>query len=142
MAVLTEVPADQVVVVFECPDDLVLSGAVDSGEIINPDGIRNQIEGSIIQAASWTLKEAIAIDGGEGPVLPNPKTIETGTYAPFSRPLFIYSAASIMAEKPQVADFINFYLTYVNEEIVDVGYFPASDDALNQARDAWLTANP
>ena len=37
--------------------------AVDSGEIINPDGIRNQIEGSIIQAASWTLKEAITIDG-------------------------------------------------------------------------------
>ena len=34
----------------------------DAGEIINPDGIRNQIEGSIIQAASWTLKEAIAID--------------------------------------------------------------------------------
>lgn len=37
--------------------------AVDSGEIINPDGLRNQIEGSIIQAASWTLKEALAIDG-------------------------------------------------------------------------------
>ncbi|MGI9479864.1 MAG: molybdopterin cofactor-binding domain-containing protein [Hyphomicrobiaceae bacterium] len=37
--------------------------AVDSGEIINPDGIRNQVEGSIIQAASWTLKEALAIDG-------------------------------------------------------------------------------
>jgi len=37
--------------------------AVDCGEAINPDGIRNQIEGSIIQSASWTLKEAIAIDG-------------------------------------------------------------------------------
>ena len=35
----------------------------DAGEIINPDGIRNQIEGSIIQAASWTLKEAVALDG-------------------------------------------------------------------------------
>ena len=29
-----------------------------------------------------------------------------------------------------MAAFINFYLTYVNDEIVDVGYFPASDDAL------------
>jgi CO/xanthine dehydrogenase Mo-binding subunit len=37
--------------------------AVDCGEAINPDGIRNQIEGSIIQAASWTLKEAVNIDG-------------------------------------------------------------------------------
>lgn len=37
--------------------------AIDCGEAVNPDGIRNQIEGSIIQAASWTLKEALAIDG-------------------------------------------------------------------------------
>ncbi len=29
-------------------------------------------------------------------------------------------------EKPQVAAFINFYLTNVNDEVVDVGYFPAS----------------
>jgi hypothetical protein len=46
-----------------------------------------------------------------------------------------------MQEKPQVAAFINFYLTYVNEEIVDVGYFPASDAALTAARQAWLAAN-
>jgi hypothetical protein len=45
-----------------------------------------------------------------------------------------------MQEKAQVADFINFYLTFVNEEIVDVGYFPASDAALNQARQNWLDA--
>ncbi len=36
--------------------------AVDAGEIVNPDGIRNQIEGSIIQATSWTLKEAVAVE--------------------------------------------------------------------------------
>jgi CO/xanthine dehydrogenase Mo-binding subunit len=33
--------------------------AADVGEIVNPDGVRNQIEGGIIQAASWTLKEAV-----------------------------------------------------------------------------------
>ena len=43
-----------------------------------------------------------------------------------------------MQDKPQVADFINFYLTYVNEEIGGVGYFPASVDALNAAKQAWL----
>ncbi len=37
--------------------------AVDAGEAINPDGIRNQIEGSIIQSASWTLKEQVGFDG-------------------------------------------------------------------------------
>jgi CO/xanthine dehydrogenase Mo-binding subunit len=36
--------------------------AVDSGEAINPDGIRNQIEGGIIQAASWTLYERVRFD--------------------------------------------------------------------------------
>lgn len=37
--------------------------AVDAGEAINPDGIKNQIEGSIVQSASWTLKEQVAFDG-------------------------------------------------------------------------------
>ncbi|HEY2132075.1 MAG TPA: molybdopterin cofactor-binding domain-containing protein [Acetobacteraceae bacterium] len=36
--------------------------AVDSGQEVNPDGIRNQIEGAIIQAASWTLYEAVHFD--------------------------------------------------------------------------------
>jgi hypothetical protein len=45
-----------------------------------------------------------------------------------------------MQEKPQVASFINFYLSYVNEEVVDVGYFPASVDALDAAKQAWLGA--
>ncbi len=38
------------------------TAAVDAGQIINPDGLMNQIEGGIIQATSWTLKEAIAFD--------------------------------------------------------------------------------
>ncbi len=33
----------------------------DAGLVINPDGAANQIEGGIIQAASWTLKEAFAL---------------------------------------------------------------------------------
>ncbi len=36
--------------------------AVDSGQPINPDGIRNQIQGAIVQAASWTLYEAVQFD--------------------------------------------------------------------------------
>ena len=67
------------------------------------------------------------------------ETVDLGTY-PLARPLFIYSTAEIMGEKPQVGSFINFYLSYVNEEIGRVGYFPASADALNAARQAWLDA--
>jgi CO/xanthine dehydrogenase Mo-binding subunit len=36
--------------------------AVDSGQIVNPDGIRNQIEGGVIQSASWTLYEELKFD--------------------------------------------------------------------------------
>jgi len=36
--------------------------AVDVGQAVNPDGITNQIEGGIIQSASWTLKEAVSFD--------------------------------------------------------------------------------
>ncbi|HET6235576.1 MAG TPA: molybdopterin cofactor-binding domain-containing protein [Acetobacteraceae bacterium] len=36
--------------------------AVDSGQPINPDGIRNQIEGAMVQAASWTLYEQVRFD--------------------------------------------------------------------------------
>lgn len=37
--------------------------AVDGGEAVNPDGIRNQIEGGIVQSLSWTIHEAVAVEG-------------------------------------------------------------------------------
>jgi phosphate binding protein len=85
------------------------------------------------------LLRAISIDAGEGAVEPTETTAEDGTY-PLARPLFIYSDASVLLDKPQVAEFINFYLTNVNDEIIDVGYFPASADAINRARQNWLDA--
>ncbi len=36
--------------------------AVDCGEVVSPDGVRNQIEGGIIQSASWTLLEGVRFD--------------------------------------------------------------------------------
>ena len=37
--------------------------AVDAGMVVNPDGLANQAEGGIIQAASWTLSEEVRFDG-------------------------------------------------------------------------------
>ncbi|MDF1519880.1 MAG: PstS family phosphate ABC transporter substrate-binding protein [Brevefilum sp.] len=67
------------------------------------------------------------------------ENVDNNTY-PLSRPLFMYSDATIMQDKPQVAGFLNFVLTYVNEEIVDVGYFPANEQALDNAGQVWLDA--
>jgi len=71
----------------------------------------------------------LSVDG----IQPTEETAENGDY-PLSRPLFIYSAQSVFDEKPQVADFISYYLTYVNDEVIEVGYFPASVEALNEAK--------
>ena len=67
------------------------------------------------------------------------ESVDAGDYK-LARPLFIYSDATIMKDKPQVAAFINFYLSFVNEEISTVGYFPASEEALDAAKQNWSTA--
>lgn len=81
-----------------------------------------------------TLK-ALSIDG----VTPNEESAADNSY-PLSRPLFLYSDAAILQEKPQVAAFVHFYLSFVNEEIVDVGYFPAHEEDLQAAWDNFWAA--
>ena len=76
----------------------------------------------------------LAVEG----ISPSPDTVNAGTY-PLARPLFIYSDANIMQSKPQVADFVNYYLTNVDDVVRKVGYFPASDEALNAAKETWLS---
>ncbi|MEI7294398.1 molybdopterin cofactor-binding domain-containing protein [Paraburkholderia tropica] len=56
--------------------------AVDCGQIVNPDGIRNQIEGGIIQSASWTLHESLQFD------TQRIRSFDWGTY-----PILRYSSA-------------------------------------------------
>ncbi|MDE0023423.1 MAG: PstS family phosphate ABC transporter substrate-binding protein [Spirochaetaceae bacterium] len=75
------------------------------------------------------------IDGVEA----SKESVDDASY-PLARPMFIYTTADIMTEKPQVAAFVGFYLTYVNEEVGDVGYFPANQAALDAAKQAWLDA--
>ncbi len=79
------------------------------------------------------LKDA-PIDG----VSPSAETVDAGEY-PLARPLFMYSDAGVMKGKPQVAAFLNFVLSRVNDVIAKVGYFPASQESLEQARQTWLT---
>jgi phosphate binding protein len=81
--------------------------------------------------------KALSIDG----VAPDAVTAENGQY-PLARPLFLYSDGGIMAEKPQVAAFLAYFLAYVDDEILDVGYFPASAEAIEASMQAWLDAQP
>ena len=59
VAVVAEVLVDRATGLVSVPQTWA---AVDSGLIINPDGLTSQIEGGIIQSVSWTLKEEVRFD--------------------------------------------------------------------------------
>jgi phosphate transport system substrate-binding protein len=86
-------------------------------------------------AENADVLRVLSIEGVE----PTAETVDDNSY-PLARPLFLYSAVEVLQEKPQVAAYINFFLTHVNEEIEEVGYFPASREALDNARQSWLAA--
>lgn len=79
--------------------------------------------------------EVVAVDAGDGPVAPSVETVNDNTY-PISRPLFMYTDEGVIAAKPQVGMFIAYYLNNVDDLISQVGYFPAPDEAIQQAADA------
>ena len=64
---------------------------------------------------------ALAIDAGKGAVTPSHDTVEKGTYAPFSRPLFIYINRK-SADRPAVKAFVSFYLESASKLVEQVGY--------------------
>lgn len=72
-------------------------------------------------------------------VEPSQASVDAGKYS-VARPLFIYSTAKIMKDKPQVAAFINFYLSNVNRAFKKVAYFPAPTAEFNIAKANWLSA--
>lgn len=82
---------------------------------------------------------AIAIDdqnpdNGEGCIPPSASTVEEGTYQPLARPIFIYVSKSAAEEKPQVQEFIEFYMDSANRDLVtEVGYVALSDSIYEKA---------
>jgi phosphate transport system substrate-binding protein len=76
--------------------------------------------------------KAVGIDSGKGAVLPSPETVQNGTYAPLSRPLFVYVNAK-SADKPEVKDFVEFYLTNAKKLVSDVKFIPLPDAAYKKA---------
>ena len=70
--------------------------------------------------------KAVKIDNGNGPVEPTFDTIKDGSYAPLSRPLFLYVTKEALAEE-HVRAFITYYLTEGPALITEVGYVPLED---------------
>src|SRR5215212_4379721 len=76
--------------------------------------------------------KAVAVDGGHGPVLPSRETVESGTYQPLSRPMFIYVSTKA-AGKAEVKRFVEFYLAQAPSLVPQVKYVPLPPQAYELA---------
>ena len=71
-------------------------------------------------------------------IAPTPETIESGQYAPFSRPLFIY-VSTASAQREEVRAFVEFYLDNVGVLAREVGYVALPSSVQDAARRAFET---
>lgn len=65
--------------------------------------------------------KVVPIDNGAGPVEPTESTINSGEYAPLSRPLFTYVNVESL-KRPEVLDYLTFMNEHVGELALEVGY--------------------
>ena len=80
--------------------------------------------------------KGVQVDGGEGCIDPTVETVEDGTYAPLSRPLFIYVKKDAAA-KPQVKAFVDFYLLNAGKLSSEVGYVKFPDNFYTKIQSIW-----
>ncbi|HUG90394.1 MAG TPA: PstS family phosphate ABC transporter substrate-binding protein [Planctomycetaceae bacterium] len=80
------------------------------------------------------LRAVPIVDPGTGQaVAPTPETIESGEYAPFSRPLFIYVNAGGL-KRPELKRFVDFYLDQAPEVARHVDYVALPEAIYEAAR--------
>ena len=70
---------------------------------------------------------------GKGPVLPSLETVVDGTYQPLARPIFVYVSTKAL-DRPQIAEFVRFYLAHAGKLVKEVGYIPLSEEAYRLAQ--------
>lgn len=72
--------------------------------------------------------KALAINSSKGAVLPSRETVRNAQYQPLSRPLFIYVNANSAKTKPEVREFVEYYLGNARELVKTAGYVPLPDE--------------
>ncbi len=129
VAVVADVEIDRASGVVRVPRAFA---AVDSGLIINPDGLSAQIEGGIIQSVSWTLKEEVrfdksgilARDFATYPILTMPEAPKVEIELinrPSERPL----GSGEGSQGPAVAAVANAFAHATGKRIRDLPFHPA-----------------
>ena len=77
-----------------------------------------------------SVLKALEVDGGSGCVAPRAKTAQDGSYAPLSRPLYVYVRQASFDDNEDVRNFVGFMLD-TNASIAEAAQFvPLSDEQL------------
>jgi phosphate transport system substrate-binding protein len=79
--------------------------------------------------------KALEVDNGKGCVGPSVETAQDGSYAPLSRPLFIYPSDSAL-KKPEVKAFVDYYLDNATGVAEGVGFVPLTEEQLEESKAA------
>ena len=127
-AVIVDLEVDRATGVVKIPRAFA---AVDSGQIINPDGLTNQIEGGIIQSASWTLHEAVRFDQNgilthdweTYPILTFPEAPKVDTVL-IDRPTERSLGAGEASQGPAVAAIANAFAAATGKRLRELPYTP------------------
>jgi phosphate transport system substrate-binding protein len=77
--------------------------------------------------------KAVAIDDGSGCVAPSVQTAQDGTYAPLSRPLFVYAKTSSL-ERSEVAEFLTYMIDNGAEIAEQADFVPLTSEQLADAK--------
>lgn len=95
---------------------------------------------SYFQVAGDAVKP-LAIDAGEGCVDATTENVQSGSYVPLGRPLFVYASDTALA-RPEVLAFMNFYVENAAQIAELAGFVAMTDEQIveQQAKIAALTA--
>jgi phosphate transport system substrate-binding protein len=83
----------------------------------------------------------VAVSAGKGPVAPSFDTIRNGAYNPLSRPLFIYASEKSLA-RPEVQQFVDFYIANVGGLAEEVGYVQLGDEGYRLVAEHFKKRQP
>lgn len=75
----------------------------------------------------------LGVDSGDGQCIqPSLETVRSNTYKPLSRPLYIYVNQNSLS-KPEIVEFVQYYLKTVGDLVTQVGYVPLADEVKAKA---------
>ena len=113
------------------------SGSEDDMDTVR--GVRDHAGGVGFLGHSYVVEnpdaiKAVAVDNGKGCVSPSTATVLDGSYAPLSRPLFIYVNTARLKERPQVKAFAEYYVQWARNVAADSDFVPVTDAQREQSK--------